>query len=234
MKPFLKMFSIVAVCAAAAVVAGCASPPDRYFTLAMPTDAAADTRIAASANAAPAPGTPMFIELAPVAMAERFARPQMVVRKAPTGGGAGGTASASAEVELLEQHRWASSFENEMRDALGSGIAARLGAVDLTKGGRQPAQPAWRIAVQLQNFDAVENSRVAATFSWTVRRSDGERSATCQWAGSEPVGNGIDALAQGAQRVTAKAADAIARHVGNLARTSGAPGTPGATSASCG
>ncbi|MGJ7578777.1 PqiC family protein [Variovorax sp. RHLX14] len=210
MKPFSKIFSGLAACAAALLVAGCASPPDRYFTLAAP----ADSRVV-PANAS---AVPMFIELAPVAMAERLARPQMLVRKAPASG------RASAEVELLEQHRWASSFENEMRDALASGIASRLGAVDLTKGGRQPAQPAWRIAVQLQNFDAVENSRVDAAFSWTVRRSDGERSTTCQWTGSEPVGGGIDALAQGAQRVTAKAADAIARHVGNLTRTS-APGT---------
>lgn len=215
MIPLLKMFSATAACAAAVMVAGCASPPDRYFTLAAP----ADSRVApANAAAAPAAAAPMFIELAPVAMAERLARPQMLVRRAPSG------ATASAEVELLEQHRWASSFENEMRDALASGIAARLGAVDLTKGGRQPAQPAWRIAVQLQNFDAIENSRVDAAFSWTVRRSDGERSTTCRWTGSEPVGGGIDALAQGAQRVTAKAADAIARHVGNLTRTS-APGT---------
>ena len=219
MKPFLKMFSATAVCAAAVLVAGCASPPDRYFTLAAPAAPVAPV------VAVPAAGTPMFIELAPVAMAERLARPQMLVRKAPASGG------ASAEVELLEQHRWASSFENEMRDALASGIAARLGAVDLTKGGRQPAQPAWRIAVQLQNFDAVENSRVDAAVSWTVRRSDGERSTTCQWSGSEPVGSGIDALAQGAQRVTAKAAEAIARHVGTMARAT-APGT--AAVASCG
>ncbi len=225
MKPFSKMFSSMAACAAVALVAGCASPPDRYFTLATPADTATAVP--------PAAGAPMFIELAPVAMAERFARPQMVVRKSPAGGGANGNASGSAEVELLEQHRWASSFESEMRDALGSGIAARLGAIDLTKGGRQPAQPAWRIAVQLQNFDAVENSRVAAAFSWTVRRSDGERSTTCQWTGVEQVGNGIEALAQGAQRVTAKAADAIARHVGNLARASGAGGAAGAVSASC-
>ena len=219
MKPFLKMFSATAVCAAAVLVAGCASPPDRYFTLATPAAPVAPV------VAVPAAGTPMFIELAPVAMAERLARPQMLVRKAPASGG------ASAEVELLEQHRWASSFENEMRDALASGIAARLGAVDLTKGGRQPAQPAWRIAVQLQNFDAVENSRVDAAVSWTVRRSDGERSTTCQWSGSEPVGSGIDALAQGAQRVTAKAAETIARHVGAMAR----PTAPGAAAvASCG
>jgi uncharacterized lipoprotein YmbA len=185
--------------AAAAFAAGCASPPDRYYTLAMPVP------VTASAPAPAAP--PVFMELAPVAVPERLARPQMVVHRS---GGQG------AEVALLEQHRWASSFESELRDALASGIAARLGAIDLTKGGRQPGQPAWRIAVQLRRFDAIENVRVDAAFSWTVRRSDADRSATCQWVAGEPVGSGIEALAEGAQRVTAKAAEAIARHLAAL------------------
>ena len=70
--------------------------------------------------------------------------------------------------------------------------------------GRPPAgTPAWRIAVQLRQFDAVENDRVDAAFGWTVRRADRQRAAVCRWSASEPVGAGIDALAQGAQRVAA-------------------------------
>jgi uncharacterized lipoprotein YmbA len=140
-------------------------------------------------------------------MPDRLARPQMLVSQA--GGG-------SAEVKLLEKHRWTSSFENELRDALASGIASRLGAIDVTRGGRQPSQPAWRIAVQLTQFDAVENSRVDAALSWTVRRADADRNAACTWSGSLAVGAGIDALAQGAQRATAAAAEAMARHIAAL------------------
>lgn len=197
--------SLAGVCLAAAVlIAGCASAPDRYYTLAAPGGPSAT---------APATGSPVFIELAPVAVPERLARPQMVVH--PAGG-------RSAEVSLLEQHRWSSSFENELRDALSSGVAARLGAIDVTKGGRQPSTPAWRIAVQVQQFDAVENTRVDAALSWTVRRSDADLSATCQWRTTEPVGSGIDALAQGAQRVASKTSDAIARHVAQLQQNPGA------------
>ncbi|MDM0118556.1 PqiC family protein [Variovorax arabinosiphilus] len=198
--------SLVAACLAVAVlVAGCASAPDRYYTLAAP---------GGSSSAAPTSGAPVFIELAPVAVPERLARPQMVVHQA---------AGQSAEVALLEQHRWSSSFENELRDALSSGIATRLGAIDVTKGGRQPSTPAWRIAVQVRQFDAVENTRVDAALSWTVRRSDADLSATCQWRTSEPVGRGIDALALGAQRVAASASEAIARHIAQLQQN---PGTP--------
>ena len=194
--PTMRPMALMLI-AAAALAAGCASKPDRYYTLAAPSGMAAS---------APEAAAPLFIELAPLAMPERLARPQMLVRKNAPG----------AEVELLEQHRWSSSFESELRDALASGVATRLGAIDATKGGRQTSQPAWRIAVQLRQFDAVEDTRVDAAFSWTLRRSDADRTLSCQWSGSEPVGTGIESLAQGAQRVTAKAADAIARQVAAL------------------
>ncbi len=181
-------------------LSGCASKPDNYYTLASPL-ASADTRPPTSSTP---PGTaPIYIELAPVAVPERLARPQMVVRR-PDGG---------VQVDVLEQHRWASSFENELRDALASGIAGRLGAFDVTKGGRQNSLPVWRIAVQLRQFDAVDGSRVDASFTWTLRRSDEARTVMCQLSVGEPVGSGMDALAQGAQRVTSAAAAAMARSV---------------------
>ncbi|KQW57345.1 membrane integrity-associated transporter subunit PqiC [Variovorax sp. Root411] len=191
----------LAFLALAALLAGCASKPDNYYTLASPV---------AAAEAAPSTlgsAAPLYIELAPVAVPERFARPQMVVRK-PNG---------SVQVEVLEQHRWASSFENELRDALASGVAARLGALDVTKGGRQGALPVWRIAVQLRQFDAVDGGRVDASFGWTLRRSDEARTVVCQLDLGEAVGTGMDAVAHGAQRVASAAAVAMARSV-NAAR----------------
>lgn len=189
MKP-----SLFAGLAVAAALAACSTPVTRYYTLAEP----------GASSAAPRSATPLFIELAPLALPERLARPQMVVRKAD---------AASTEVEVLEQHRWSSSFESELRDALASGVAARLGAADSTRGGRQTGQPAWRIAVQVRQFDAIDGTRVDAALSWTLRRTDADRSAACQWSASEPAGAGIDALAQAAQRLTARASEAIARHV---------------------
>jgi uncharacterized lipoprotein YmbA len=183
---------------AAALLAGCASTAPQYYSLAE----------AAPAAHAPAAGgsAPVFIELAPLAMPERFARPQLVVRQKG--------AAEGPQVDILEEHRWSSSFENELRDALSSGIAGRLGAVDATRGGSPRGQPVMRIAVQLRQFDAVQGSRVDASFSWSLRRSDQAPSLACQLSLSEPVeGGGIDALARGTQRATAKLADAIARSV---------------------
>ncbi|MET3441011.1 putative lipoprotein YmbA [Variovorax paradoxus] len=197
MKKKKQPFPLVAAAAALLFLAGCASKPDNYYTLASPV-AAADAAPSTLGTAAP-----LYIELAPVAVPERLARPQMVV----------GRQNGSVQVDVLEQHRWAASFENELQDALAVGIAARLGALDVTKGGRQPSQPVWRIAVQVRQFDAVDGGRVDAGFNWTLRRSDETRTMVCQLNVGEAVAGGIDALAQGAQRVTAAAATAIARSV---------------------
>ena len=139
-------------------------------------------------------------------MPERFARPQLVVRQKG--------AAEGPQVDILEQHRWSSSFENELRDALAQRHrgAARRRRCHQVAGARAASR--WlRIAVQLRQFDAVESSRVDASFSWTVRRTDEGPATACQLSLSEPVGNGIEALAVGAQRVTAKLADAVARSV---------------------
>ena len=197
----MKFQNASLIAGAALLLGACASPPTLYYTLAAP---AAVPAVAPSNTAAP-----LWIELAPLAVPERLARPQLVVRSA-------GDATRS-QVEILEQHRWASSFENEMRDALASGIAARLGALDGTKGGRPAAAPVTRIAVQLRQFDAVDGTRVDASFGWTVRRPDPAVALVCQGSLSEPVaGTGIDALAQAAQRLTGNAAAAIARSVAGL------------------
>lgn len=197
----------LATAAAVLFAAGCANSPDRYYTLAEPVAGAGGTAAPGAGAAPPAtvPAVPgLFIDMAPVAMPERLARPQLVV----TRGGA-----PTAEVALLEQSRWTSSFENELRDALAAGVATRLGAVDVTKGARLAGGPAWRIAVQLQRLDLIEGGRADASFSWTVRRADAERGTVCRWSGSEPAAGGIDALALGAQRLTGRVSAGIARHV---------------------
>jgi uncharacterized lipoprotein YmbA len=212
MKSARRATTVMLAGVVAVLAAGCANSPDRYYTLAepvaeapspvAPVDAAPAGAVVGVTGPAPASGT--FIDIAPVAVPERLARPQLVVRR----GGA-----STAEVALLEQHRWTSSFESELRDALGAGIAARLGAVDVTKGARLAGAPVWRIAVQLQRLDLVENRRADASFSWTVRRADAERGTACQWSGSEPASGGIDALALGARRLTGRVSAQIARHV---------------------
>ena len=179
----------------ALALAGCATPPATHYYSLAPTAPAAKT-------------SALQIEVPSVAMAERLIRPQLVVH------------SASTRMDILELHRWAAPFDRELHDALAEGIAQQLGAIDVTTGGRLPDQPVYRIAVQLRQWDAVVDNQVQASFSWTIRRSDGARSLACQWSQSEPIDTGtspgIPALAQAAQRLTQRAAHTMAAAVAAL------------------
>ena len=165
---------------------------------------------AVAAASAPAAGQAVRLrrltsKLAPVAMPERFARPQLVVRQKG--------APDSAQVDILEQHRWASSFENELRDALASGIAARLGAIDVTRAPAPRGQPVMRIAVQLRQFDATRAAAWTPASAGRCGAPTRRPAVRCRLSLSEPVGGGIDALAAGARRVSSQLAEAIAGSV---------------------
>ncbi|MFE8645018.1 membrane integrity-associated transporter subunit PqiC [Sphingomonas sp. NCPPB 2930] len=182
---------VLAVCTLAA---GCAGQPDRFYTLSDP--AALRTAPAAATQAAPTTA----IEVLPVGVPERLARPQMVVR----------TSAASPEVQVLEQHRWSASFEKELRDALSSGIATRLGAIDASKTPTAAGLRPWRIAVQVARFDAVEGERVDGAFTWTLHRAGTAQQLDCRLDTSVAAGAGMGALARASGEVAARLAKTIA------------------------
>ena len=194
--PIPSRLSAWALALALCTLAGCASQPDRFYTLSDP--AALGTLPAAAATAQAAPTT--AIEVLPVGVPERLARPQMVVRKS----------AASPEVQVLEQHRWSASFEKELRDALSSGIATRLGAIDASKTPAAAGLRPWRIAVQVARFDAVEGERVDGAFTWTLRRAGTAQQLDCRLNTSVAAGAGIGALAQASGELTARLAKSIA------------------------
>ncbi|WP_081768706.1 membrane integrity-associated transporter subunit PqiC [Herbaspirillum sp. RV1423] len=187
----------------------CASAPTRFYTLAGPTP---DTqtppaRPAASATLSVISNAPRqtYIEVLPVSVPERLARPQIVVRTDDT------------RVDILEQDRWSAPFNNELRDALASGVANRLGAVDVTRGGRPAGRPVYRIVVELRQLDAMKGGKVDAAFGWTITRSDDNSSAVCRLTVLEPApGVGVDGVVQGMQRAVANVANAIAADVAAL------------------
>jgi uncharacterized lipoprotein YmbA len=193
-----RYVTTIAMGIAALSLAACSSsPPLRFYSLATP----------AAVQAAPVRSTGMFIDVTPVGVPERLARPQLVVQK---GGG---------RMDVLEQDRWTAPFNNELQDTLANGIAAQLGAVDVRHGGRQPGQPVYRIAINVRQFDAISGDRVDAAFGWTVTRVDDGRAASCQAAYSVPAGGGTgdtEALVTGMQKTVAMATAAIATTVEDL------------------
>jgi len=187
---------------AALLLGGCAgAKPPTYYSLAEAVPAAEVLR---------APSQPtLAIELAPLQMAQRWARPQLVVREA---------GEAAGRAHILEEARWTSTFESELRDALSAGIAGRLSALDQSRTPAPRGQVVYRVGVQVRDFDAEIDGRVRASFEWTLRRSDSEGGAlACFGAFEEPASGGVDGVAQATRRISGQLAQSIARGVAALA-----------------
>lgn len=180
---------------AAVLLAACSStPPTQFYTLA--------TSPAVATTATALPAQPVFIEMLPVAVPERLARPQIVVRNDAT------------RVDVLETERWSSPFNNELRDALANGVSRRLGGIDVSRSGRPADGVSYRIAVELRDLDAVRGGQIQAAFGWTITRSDDRKTAVCRLGVTEAVSGGAVAdVVTAMQKVADRAAESIAADV---------------------
>ena len=182
--------------------AGCASIAEtRFYTL-----SGSSGLSEARDSSLPLSSGPIFIDIMPVNVPERLARPQLVVR----------TRGQAPQLFILEQDRWSSHFNHELRDAFATQIASRTGAISETRGSRMPGQPAYRIAIELGQFDAVVGEAVRARFGWTITRTTDGRSAACYSEVAEPTGGGIDGVVEGVRRAVSRVAAEISRTLGEL------------------
>jgi len=127
-------------------------------------------------------------------------RPQMVVREGPN------------RVEILEQQRWAGSLRSEIARALVAGVGERLPDVQVSAGDSQAGRSAaYRVAIDVERFDATLNDSVSVQALWTVRRDSGAQVASGRYSASEPTGPGeYDAIAAAYARTLAGMSDVIA------------------------
>ncbi|CAG9174365.1 membrane integrity-associated transporter subunit PqiC [Cupriavidus respiraculi] len=182
--------------AAATLLAACASPEPRLYTLA----AGAEPASAAATAASPTAAQPVWIEVAPVRVPERLNRKQLVVRD---GGG--------DALTLLEQSRWSAPLPDELRDALSQRLQVVLGAVDVYQQGLSDVQPLYRVTTEVIRMDAELGQRAAATINWTVRRlPDGKMVAGRTQADLPAPGGAEGVVAAYRQVVNNTAADIAA------------------------
>jgi len=183
------------------VLASCAANvPTRFYTLSTPVN----TMQPVSKT------TAISIEVLPVNVPERLKRPQLVI------------STQGTQLKILEHDRWSSSFNDELHDVFASGIAAEVGAVDVTRGGRVANQPIYRIAISLRQLDTVPGDKIQANFGWTITRLDTgsvvskDTVTSCQLTITKPVGSSIDAVVQGMQAAVADVVTAISANVISL------------------
>ncbi|MDN7870678.1 PqiC family protein, partial [Burkholderia multivorans] len=145
---------------AALALAACSSPPARFYTLAR-ADAAAPARTAPA-------NPPFLIEVPSVDVPEQIAKNQLVVQK------------GGAQVDVLEQERWAAPPADEIRRALSDDLAARLGTIDVADSAVPPGMPVYRISVNVQRFESWPGKRAAIDAVWSVRAVGSQAVMTCR------------------------------------------------------
>ncbi|ULX53286.1 hypothetical protein A9P79_14895 [Cupriavidus taiwanensis] len=205
----MKRLPLTLACAsfAAAVLAGCASPEPRYYTLSQGPGA-----VAAPAPAAAPSTDTLWLEVAPVRVPERLNRPQLVVRDGQNGSG------NDAGVRLLDLSRWSAPLPDELRDALSQRLQATLGAVDTYQQGLSDVQPLYRITTEVLRLDADVGQRAGATINWTVRRLPDGKVVSGRTQAELPAPGAVDGVVAAYREIVASTANDIAAGVQALRR----------------
>jgi uncharacterized lipoprotein YmbA len=168
---------------------GCTSAPVRYYTLTPPPD-----------KTLPAPEATLPIDVRVVHIPPQLNRSELMVRTGPT------------EVTLLDNERWASPVNDEIKDAVRLELQRRLGRPS----GLHPSSTKLTLDIDVQHLEA-ELGRYAlleaswsATLSATVQRSNGASTTTCTFQADEKINTGYAGIVEGYQREIGALADAIA------------------------
>ncbi|WP_321805201.1 PqiC family protein [Burkholderia sp. BCC1993] len=199
---------------AALALAACSSPPARFYTLS-PADAAAPVRTAPA-------NPPFLIEVPSVGVPEQVAKNQLVVQK------------NAAQVDVLEQERWAAPPADEIRRALSDDLAAQLGTIDVANSAYPAGVPVYRISVNVQRFESWPGKRAAIDAVWSVRAVGTQALMTCRTSVAEPVADGYDALVAGHRRALDVIASQAASGVRALAARRGSTAASAPSTAASG
>jgi len=166
----------------------CTSAPVRYYTLTPPPD-----------KILPASETTLAIDVRVVHTPPQVNRAELMVRTGPT------------EVTLLENERWASPVNEEIKDAVRLELQRRLGRMT----GLQRAFTKLTLDIDVQHLEA-ELGRYAlleaswsATLSATGQRSNRAGATTCTFQADEKIHSGYAGIVEGYQREIAALADAV-------------------------
>jgi uncharacterized protein len=172
----------------ASVGVGCTSAPVRYYTL-TPTP---DKTLSASQTTLP-------IEVRVIHIPPQLNRSELMVRTGPT------------EVTLLENERWASPVNDEIKGAMRFELQRRLSRMS----GLRPAYAKLTLDIDVQQLEAkfgqyaLLEATWSATWSGSDKRSADARATTCAFQADEKIRSGYAGIVEGYQQEIAALADAI-------------------------
>ncbi|MTW22112.1 PqiC family protein [Allochromatium palmeri] len=197
-RQITPVICILVICVVAAVLAGCASPATRFYTLSTSTSTVA-------------PASSLSISVGPVIVPAAVDRPEIVVILSPN------------QVRLEEFDRWASPLRDEISRVVAGNLVASLGTQRVTQSaGSSSADADYRVSIEVQRFDSTPGEAATLDAVWTLRRPSDSQSTTGRTSTREPVREpGYDGLAAAHSRALARLSQDIADAVRALAATSG-------------
>ena len=175
---------------------GCTSAPVRYYTLTPPPD-----------KTSPASKTTFAIDVRVAHTPPQLSRSELMVRTGPT------------EVTLLENERWASPVNDEIKGALRLELQRRLGQAT----GLHPVFAKVTVDISVQQLEAELGQYALLEASWTATlsaagaRSAGSPATACTFQADEKIRTGYVGMVEGYQREIAALADAIVAALTSLA-----------------
>ena len=171
------------------VSVGCTSASVRYYTLTPPFY-----------KTWPASPATLAIDVRVVRIPPQLNRSELMVRTGLT------------EVTLLENERWASPVNDEIKNALRLELQRRFSRMI----GLRPTYTSLTLDIDVQHFDAELGRYALLEASWsaalsaTGQRSTGAQAATCTFRSDEKIHAGYAGMVEGYQREIAALADSIA------------------------
>ncbi|SAK64131.1 lipoprotein [Caballeronia glebae] len=189
MRPLL-----VSVVVCMAMLAGCSSPRASFYRL------SADPSL--TATTARADSRPVIV--GPVTVPDLVDRPQIVTR------------DTSNEVTLNEYARWGEPLRSSIADAIAGDLALLLASDRVAPASRAIADAnAWRVRVDIQQFESVPGDAVVIDAHWSVRRFGDDNALDGRSLVREPVnGSDWDALVAAHSRALASVSRDIATAMG--------------------
>ena len=182
-------------CIFAALAAGCASPPSRFYTL--------------SATAAPGSApSKVSVAVGPVSVPAAVDQPQIVV------------STGANSVTFDEFNRWASPLQDNIARVVADNLVALLGTPRVTLFPQTlSADAEYRVQIEVRNFVSAPGTSASLDAVWTVRRTRDGKIETGRTSVREPLqDSGYDALAAAHSRALARLSQDIADTLRTLDR----------------
>ncbi len=170
-----------------ATLAGCASPPSRFYTL---------TAVGQPDGAPPAA---YAVVVDGVSVPATVDRPQLVVQKGPN------------RVAIDEFNRWAAPLGSSIARAVAENLGVVLGTPRIATGPLSASfDPAYHVAIDIQRFELAPGEASTLDAVWVVRGATGPP-VSGRFSQREPVvGDGYEAVAAAHSRAIGKLSREIA------------------------